>query len=505
MHSPTGFAATLPSIVTTGTFYLLPLLILCLLYVVYERVQYAPLVGSKRTDYESIVATLTRERSAQERDHIESCLGYQRHEFCSASGPPIGDLLHCDADITANKAGICHCQYNYTVHRFCEPGALNMTCMALCANVLRDPAASLGSYLRVFHYGVFVEPREGPLIEGIVDKTIRRVQTTRDLYELDADDIEHETLLRASSARPLRYPTAKELNQHYGWPRQGGGYQGKKPNAVYLVLSMESRARRLVNTLVKFEEHINKQLQYPYAVFNDQAFSESFKENVSGACSTGVTFHVISEGNWKVPDWIDQGRLKKGLRKHAVVPYMDSLSYRLMCRWNSGFFFREPAMAQYEYFWRVDDDVFYYCPIVYDPIVLMQEKGKQYAFNIALDEHMLTIKTLWKTVSEFTKLKNITPQWPERAYMGQGKKYTGCHFWSNFEIGSLEFFRSADYLSYFEHLDKVCNTMICTFLFENFDNVYPREREIHVVYFCLNLVHEGVMYLHISLDVFDIC
>lgn len=35
----------------------------------------------------------------------------------------------------------------------------------------------------------------------------------------------------------------------------------------------------------------------------------------------------------------------------------------------------------------------------------------------------------------------------------QGRQYTGCHFWSNFEIGRLSFFRSAAYRSLFAHLD----------------------------------------------------
>lgn len=33
------------------------------------------------------------------------------------------------------------------------------------------------------------------------------------------------------------------------------------------------------------------------------------------------------------------------------------------------------------------------------------------------------------------------------------RQYTGCHFWSNFEIGRLSFFRSEAYRSFFEHLD----------------------------------------------------
>jgi hypothetical protein len=34
-----------------------------------------------------------------------------------------------------------------------------------------------------------------------------------------------------------------------------------------------------------------------------------------------------------------------------------------------------------------------------------------------------------------------------------GKRFTGCHFWSNFEVGRLDFFRSPAYRSFFAHLD----------------------------------------------------
>ena len=35
-----------------------------------------------------------------------------------------------------------------------------------------------------------------------------------------------------------------------------------------------------------------------------------------------------------------------------------------------------------------------------------------------------------------------------------GETYNRCHFWSNFEIGSLALWRSEAYLAYFEYLDK---------------------------------------------------
>ena len=32
--------------------------------------------------------------------------------------------------------------------------------------------------------------------------------------------------------------------------------------------------------------------------------------------------------------------------------------------------------------------------------------------------------------------------------------YNLCHFWSNFEIGNLNFFRSKEYMKFFDYLDR---------------------------------------------------
>lgn len=33
------------------------------------------------------------------------------------------------------------------------------------------------------------------------------------------------------------------------------------------------------------------------------------------------------------------------------------ISYRHMCRWNSGFFYRHPKLRDYDWYWRVEPDV----------------------------------------------------------------------------------------------------------------------------------------------------
>jgi mannosyltransferase len=41
---------------------------------------------------------------------------------------------------------------------------------------------------------------------------------------------------------------------------------------------------------------------------------------------------------------------------------------------------------------------------------------------------------------------------PDKHMIANG--YSTCHFWSNFEIGDLQFWRSPAYGAYFDHLDR---------------------------------------------------
>jgi hypothetical protein len=86
----------------------------------------------------------------------------------------------------------------------------------------------------------------------------------------------------------------------------------------------------------------------------------------------------------------------------------------------------------------------------------LRDNKKTYGFTISFYEWEKTIPTLWSTVKEFM---NLYPQYvsPENAmnYLSDddGEKYNLCHFWSNFEIADMDFWRSEAYTKFFEFLD----------------------------------------------------
>ncbi|GAB4820904.1 hypothetical protein N2152v2_007950 [Parachlorella kessleri] len=164
--------------------------------------------------------------------------------------------------------------------------------------------------------------------------------------------------------------------------------------------------------------------------------------------------------HWSYPDFVDQDRAAAARKNlEDQVPYGGSESYRHMCRFFSGFFFRHPLLDGFEYYWRMEPAVSFICNIQQDPFRYMKDHNISYGWNIIVNEVMATIPTLWDTVRDYLRAHPTAAapnnSLPALVYgEGQQSYYSGCHFWSNFEIGRLSFFRSEAYLRFFNHLDR---------------------------------------------------
>lgn len=238
-----------------------------------------------------------------------------------------------------------------------------------------------------------------------------------------------------------------------------GGAPPRKANAAVVILARNSDLEGLKQSLPQFESRFNKKFQYPYVFLNEVPFSEEFKAGVKSMISGPAQFGLIPEDQWSLPKWIDPKKAQEARENmgKANIIYGDSLPYRHMCRYNSGFFFRHPLLSQYDYYWRVEPGVDFTCDINYDPFLFMQDNDKEYGFTIMLPEYEATIPTLWETTKKFMKKypnyvhpRNVLKE----MFTKEDGGYNLCHFWSNFEIASLKFLRSEAYLKYFEHLDR---------------------------------------------------
>lgn len=228
-------------------------------------------------------------------------------------------------------------------------------------------------------------------------------------------------------------------------------------SAAFLVLCRNDDVYDLLDTIQSIHDRYNRNFHHDWVFLNDKMFLDHFVVLVSLYIPAGrLSFGQVPHQRWLYPGHIDLqvAAAKRIELANKNVVYAESESYRHMCRFFLGFFQHHPLVAAYDYYWRVEPGVRFFCDIDYDVFRFMRVMQKQYAFVLSMFEYSDTIPTLWDTAREFFD----TVELPENSLVNFVRNpdgsYNLCHFWLNFEIAATGFFRSPTYSQYFEHLDK---------------------------------------------------
>ncbi|KFA81776.1 hypothetical protein S40288_07001 [Stachybotrys chartarum IBT 40288] len=254
-----------------------------------------------------------------------------------------------------------------------------------------------------------------------------------------------------------------------------------RANAVLVMLARNSDVDDAIASVRSVQEQFNRNFAYPWVFLNDEPWSHEFVTRVSRAvehddAGATATFEVIPDGMWGYPDWIDQDRARGSMEKmqKKKVPYAGRESYHHMCRFNSGFFYDHYALRDYKWYWRVEPGVSFTCAITYDPFIEMERNNKRYGYTIALWEVGKAVPSLFDKLSRYKHRHAIETTalwtamtdpswlpWPLRSILSwlpnrspSGDLWNTCHFWSNFEIADMDFFRSRAYRDIFRYLDE---------------------------------------------------
>jgi mannosyltransferase len=238
-------------------------------------------------------------------------------------------------------------------------------------------------------------------------------------------------------------------------------------DATLLALVRNEEVDDMVQSMNDLERTWNHKFNYPWTFFNDVPFTEEFKTKTSAATNAKCHYEIIPDEHWAKPSWIDDATFQSSAKvlEGKGVQYASKMSYHQMCRWNSGLFYKHPALANTRYYWRVEPNVHFFCDVDYDVFRYMHDNNKTYGFTINLYDDTKTLPTLWPETVKFIAehpehlAENNAMKWvtddvhrPENNLRAQG--YSTCHFWSNFEVGDMDFWRSQAYEDYFNHLDK---------------------------------------------------
>ncbi|KAL1919404.1 uncharacterized protein VTP21DRAFT_2097 [Calcarisporiella thermophila] len=229
--------------------------------------------------------------------------------------------------------------------------------------------------------------------------------------------------------------------------------------AAIVTYARNDQLHRVRPTMRNIEDSFNAQHGYPYIIFSDEDFSDEFKELVSSLPkNASVIFKKIPEELWGYPKWINMEKANATRQAMKGILYGDSEFYRLQSRFLAGTMFKDPIFQNYDYFWRFEPGSEFLCSLSYDPFEFMHKNGIKYTFSVSMYEYHDTIPTLWRTMQEFAeKNSDLVYQGEDgiRKFMlNEQGDFNLCHFWTNFLIGDLKFFRGEQYTKYFDFLDK---------------------------------------------------
>lgn len=235
-------------------------------------------------------------------------------------------------------------------------------------------------------------------------------------------------------------------------------------NSTLYTLCRNSDLYDLLDTIINYESRFNSKFHYDWVFLNDEPFDEQFKLLVSNAVSGTAKFGLIDSNHWSMPTHVNTTRMNKNIMDvlndpDGAYPYADSISYRNMCRFESGFFQWNQLLLDYDYFWRVEPGVKLHCDINYDIFEFMIDNKFNYGFTISMLEYPKTIPSLFPNLINILNELNLSNLLTSSDNYSKfiidpiKQTYNLCHFWTNFEIGNLNVFRSSKYMDIFNKLD----------------------------------------------------
>lgn len=242
----------------------------------------------------------------------------------------------------------------------------------------------------------------------------------------------------------------------------------ERENATIIALVRNNEFKGIKRTMKRFEKSFNSKFEYPYTFLNDEPFTENFMEKVRALTNAKVRFVQIPPDVWNKPASIDEEREEEAMdqMEEEDVAYAKLGSYHNMCRFYSGFFYDLPELQKYKYYWRIEPNVQFYTDLQYDVFKYLAGTNKIYGFTINLYDIRQSVRTLLSETLSFLNQGNnykyvnsngafqwITENQQNPHVTSHTGGYSTCHFWSNFEIADMDFYRGTAYRSWFEHLE----------------------------------------------------
>ena len=117
-----------------------------------------------------------------------------------------------------------------------------------------------------------------------------------------------------------------------------------KENATMIMLVRNGELEGALSAMRSLEDRFNREYKYPWVFMNDEPFDEEFVEKTSLMASGETYYELVPAEHWQPPPYINKTRLDENLNTSTNVLYGFLRSYRNMCHFYSGFFYKQERL-----------------------------------------------------------------------------------------------------------------------------------------------------------------
>ena len=211
-----------------------------------------------------------------------------------------------------------------------------------------------------------------------------------------------------------------------------------KAAIVYLSRNRNSDLKQLTKSITLL--HLNFLRRHPYAVIVfHEGIGERERARIIAIAPNLVRFVEVSFTN---PRWITEVAAKNW-------PWR--MGYCHMCNFFAGAIYEHPAMALYDWYWRLDVDSYVLTPINYDLFAELDAAGYSYGYLTTFYEHETVSAGLAEWVQDVVTRMRIAPKFLNKALTMDGQ-WNRLAFYTNFEVARLSFWRSAQFRMFWQEL-----------------------------------------------------
>ncbi len=274
-------------------------------------------------------------------------------------------------------------------------------------------------------------------------RTLRGSWAPAHAASLDADKWIHESgeaagLRAYAPARPRAAPQAAQVR------------------GVILVLCCadDDELRDLHWSLRRLHAFFTSRFQYPVLVLHDRLEAAQQRSLAHAFSPSTLSFLKIQ---WDMPPDMSPSVRAAVPPKLLLAGHSWSIGYRHMSRFFCKGLFELPQIVDnYDYYWRLDADSFLLRPVTQDPFATLRDSGRDYGYMVVTQEDESVVRGLWNTTLEYMRLRGLSVKAPGflHRHLTAAGEWNRNMYYTNFEISSLAFWRSAEYLDFFEHIDK---------------------------------------------------